>query len=151
MGINTFRGLNSHSLSMNILNTQSPIVEDFLNAWMEETVMTDFSDDNEDSYPLPKVDMCIKYWDSQRIENFASEKTEPNFIYFFTGLWPNKFDSWKPTQMTSGDGSLQRPCVFSFNELIILRNKTDAQRYGLAHLFNSEYTSYQYFDRRTTC
>ena len=130
---NSYVNALQHTLSMNVLNTQHPVVENFLYPWLIAAVRTEIT-----NRPIPRVNMAVKFWSPDRITR-NMEGVKPDFIYYITGLYPIKIDTWNPKQMSGADADLQRKVTFAFNDFIILNSYADAVKYNLVEFFLGNY------------
>ncbi len=125
---NSYLNAEQHTLEMNVLNTQKPIVENFIYPWLMEVLRTNIVDK-----PIPRVNMAVKYWSPDRI-TWDMEGVKPDFVYYVTGMFPVRIDTWNPKQAV-GDSDIQRKVVFAFNDFVILNSYADAVKYNLVEFF----------------
>lgn len=119
----------ARELTIQLLDFQSPIVENFIYPWMEEVART--RRDDKDKSLFPKLNMAVKYWAPNNTFR-DMEGVAPDFVYYVTGLFPISMPTITP-QMIKGNN--YRNVKFSFNDLIVLNSKSDAAKYNLWELF----------------
>lgn len=119
----------ARELTIQILDFQSPIVENFIYPWMEEVART--KRDDKDKSLFPKLNMAVKYWAPNNTFR-DMEGVAPDFVYYVTGLFPISMPTITPQMIK---GSNYRNVKFSFNDLIVLNSKSDAAKYNLWELF----------------
>lgn len=119
----------ARELTIQLLDFQSPIVENFIYPWMEEVART--KRDDKDKSLFPKLNMAVKYWAPNNTFR-DMEGVAPDFVYYVTGLFPISMPTITP-QMIKGNN--YRNVKFSFNDLIVLNSKSDAAKYNLWELF----------------
>lgn len=77
---NSYLNAESHTLSIQILNTQRPLLENFIYQWLVETLRTDIE---LESNPIPRVNMAVKFWSASRLVK-NMEGIVPDFVYYVT-------------------------------------------------------------------
>ena len=123
---NSFVNAQQHSFQVRILNTNMPLVENFLYEWMLETTRTSYGKLKTDASPIPRVNMAIKFFSPHQIATMSEheifQSADPAFIYFFTGIFPSAISPYVPSHASS-DGALQRQVTFRFNDFVIINEK----------------------------
>ena len=136
---NSYINAESHTLNMRILNTQSPVIENFVYPWMQEVLRTKSRtviQKNEETpldIVIPKVNIAVKYWGlNHLVHNMHGVK--PDFVYYITGAFPVKINVYNPQQSVN-NGNINRSVTFAFNDFVILNSYHDALKYNLFELF----------------
>lgn len=118
-----------NTLVVQLMNTQSPLMEELIYPWLKETVRTTKAANQS---LFPKLNMACKFWSAGRMEE-DMEKVLPDFVYYITGLFPSTVDTIDANH--SGGDKTNRTVNFIFNDFIILNNYDEAEKYGLGELF----------------
>ena len=73
---------------MRVLNTQKPVVENFIYPWMLEALRSSYGG-SDGQTPVPRVNMAVKFWHPGHITR-EMEGVKPDFVYYVTGMFPVK-------------------------------------------------------------
>lgn len=124
----------TNTVRITFMDTEKSIHEHAIYTWMEK--ISDFTTNF-----IPRLDMAIKvYYSDVRILKSNDKKNDKygyqlNYIYFFSGCFPTQFETSKLKQTVPDAGSFSRPVTFSFNNMVVLRNKDLAEKRKLEYLW----------------
>ena len=92
---------------------------------------------NSLDYPFPRLDFAIKFFDLNEIHNAGLfQQIWPTFIYWITGAYPIKIQTYNINHMQGDVGKIVRAVTFKFNNIINLKDRQMARKYKLYHLFS---------------
>lgn len=131
---NVYVNSSSNTVQITFMDTEKSIHEHAIYTWMETI------SDCQINF-IPRLDMAIKvyYSDVRKLPSNDKEYNKfcyrLNYMYFFSGCFPTQFETSKLKQTPPDAGSFSRPVTFSFNNMVVLHNETNAKKYNLEHLW----------------
>lgn len=136
---NVFANGTGQELTFKIIDQIIPQFETFFNKWMYICSLGQTQTEYSYGYPFPKVNIAIKYFkeNDPNLANPYVENLKPNFIYYFTDVFPFKFETCKINHSPTGDEEITRTVSFKYNMCYVLPSASYARRYKLEYLFNT--------------
>jgi len=131
---NAYVAPTQNTLTISVLNTHSPVVENFIAPWVYEAIRNEYGDRSGSETPIARVNMAIKFWSPDHITK-NMEGVKPDFVYFITGVYPVGITTLKPTQADGTGGQITRQITFALNDMVILNSYSQAMRYNLTEFF----------------
>lgn len=120
------------TFSMMVLNTMSPVIENFIYPWIMEVLKTT---KKASETLFPKLNLAVKFWSPERVQHDMNG-IKPDYVYYITGIFPTTIELVNPSHSASSTKG-NRSITFSFADFIILNSKSEAEKYSLGELFRN--------------